>query len=303
MRVAITGAAGLFGHGLTQVFEQSHTTYPLTRADADITRREQLDSLFAKIRPEVVIHPAGIPDLDVCEADPAKAFLVNVHGARHVAEAAWHVGARVALISTDAVFDGHKRTPYTESDQAIPPTVYGRTKLLAERITLSEPRSWVFRVSVLFGPAKTNFVEKGLRKVAAGENYIVAADQLGSATYTLDAAQKIREVIEAARFGLYHLSNTLPCTRFELAQRAAQIAGLDSGKVIGKTSVEMGRRATRLQYAVMEMTGLKREGFALPRPWTEALTEYISSGLSSQVSESMIKEGSKNRGQEAASPV
>jgi dTDP-4-dehydrorhamnose reductase len=281
MRVAITGAAGLFGYGLTQVFEQSHTTYPLTRSDADITLREDVTSLFAKIKPEIVIHPAGIPDLDICEADPAKAYLVNVHGTRNVADAARCLGARVALISTDAVFDGHKRTPYTESDQAIPPTVYGRTKLLAERITLAAPRSWVFRVSVLFGPGKTNFVEKGLGKVAEGEEYVVASDQMGSAIYTLDAAQKICEVVEAARFGLYHLSNSLPCTRFELAQRAAQIAGLNAERVVGKPSAEMGRRAKRLQYAVMEMNALKREGFTLPRPWTEALSEYISSRRSS----------------------
>jgi dTDP-4-dehydrorhamnose reductase len=277
MRIAITGAAGLFGHGLAQVFQTSHNTYPLTRSDANITRREEVESIFAKIRPEVVIHAAGIPDLDVCEADPAKAFLVNVHGTRHVVSASTRVGARVALISTDAVFDGQKRTPYTESDLAVPPTVYGRTKLLAEQITLGAGGSWVFRVSVLFGPGKTNFVEKGLRKIAAGEDYVVAADQLGSATYTLDAGQKIREVIEASRFGLYHLSNTFPCSRFELAQRAAEMAGVNPAKVVGMPSAEMGRRAKRLQYAVMEMTALKREGFTLPRPWTEALREYIAS--------------------------
>jgi dTDP-4-dehydrorhamnose reductase len=277
MKIAITGAAGLFGYGLNQVFQTSHTTYPLTRADADITRREEVQTLFAKIRPEVVIHSAGIPDLDVCEADPAKAFLVNVHGTRHVVEAASRVGARVALISTDAVFDGQKRTPYIESDLAVPPTVYGRTKLLAERITLAVGESWGFRVSVLFGPGKTNFVEKGLRKITAGEDYVVASDQLGSATYTLDAAHKMREVIESARFGLYHLSNALPCSRFELAQCAAKIAGLNPAKVVGIPSAEMGRRAKRLQYAVMEMSALKQQGFTLPRPWTEALREYIGS--------------------------
>jgi dTDP-4-dehydrorhamnose reductase len=247
MRIAITGAAGLFGYGLVQVFQTSHTTYPLTRSDADITRGEHVESIFAKIRPEVVIHAAGIPDLDVCEADPAKAFLVNVHGTRHVVSASIRVGARVVLISTDAVFDGQKRTPYTESDVAVPPTVYGRTKLLAEQITLGAGGSWVFRVSVLFGPGKTNFVEKGLRKITAGEDYVVAADQLGSATYTLDAAQKIREVIEAARFGLYHLNNALPCSRFELAQRAAEIAGVNPAKIVGIPSAEMGRRAKRLE--------------------------------------------------------
>lgn len=276
MRVAITGAAGLFGHGLTQVFQERHTTFPLTRADADITRANEVETVFSRIRPEVVIHPAGIPNIDLCEEDPAQAFLVNVHGARHVAEAARRVNARVVLISTDAVFDGLKQSPYTESDPTRPPTVYGRTKLRAERIVQSAPESWVFRVSVLFGPGKTNFIEKGLRKLAAGETYTVASDQEGSATYTLDAARKICEVIEAKRYGLYHLSNSVPCNRLELAQHAAKMAGLDPAKVIGKPSAEMGRRAMRLKYSVMEMVALKQAGFSLPRPWKEALKEYIA---------------------------
>src|SRR5712692_11449361 len=129
MKVAITGAAGLFGRGLVQVFSGRHEVYPLARADADITVAEQVQAAFKKIRPDVVVHPAAIPDLDVCEAEPAKAFLVNVHGTRHVAEAAREVGAAVAYISTDAVFDGAQSKPYVESDLARPPTVYGRTKL------------------------------------------------------------------------------------------------------------------------------------------------------------------------------
>jgi dTDP-4-dehydrorhamnose reductase len=83
------------------------------------------------------------------------------------------------------------------------------------------------------------------------------------------------EVVEARRPGLYHLSNQGPCTRYELAKRAAEIAGLDTSKVIGKPSGQMGRRAPRLKYAVMEMRALKMAGFDLPRPWPEALTEYI----------------------------
>ena len=275
MKVAITGAAGLFGQGLVQVFGERHRVTALTRAEADITRAEEVRSVLAKLKPDVVVHPAGIPDLDVCEADPARAYLVNVHGARNVAEGAREVGAAVAYISTDAVFDGKKRTPYTESDPAIPPSVYGRTKLRAEQIARGLPRHWIFRVSVLYGPGKTNFIEKGLRKIAAGETYMVAADQLGSATYTLDAAQKIMEVVEAGRYGLYHLSNRGACSRLDLALRAAELAGLDASKVLGKPSAEMGRLAVRLNYAVMDMQALKQAGFAPPRPWQDALAEYI----------------------------
>ena len=277
MKVAITGAAGLFGLGLVQVFSEHHEVVSLTRAHADITHAEEVRSVLAKAAPDVVVHPAGIPDLDICEADPAKGFLVNFHGARHVVEAARAMGAAVAYISTDAVFGGEKRTPYSETDLARPLTVYGRTKLRGEEVTRALPAHFIFRVSVLFGPGKTNFIEKGLRKIAAGENYEVAADQVGSATYTVDAARKIMEVVEARRYGLYHLSNQGACSRYDLARRAAELAGLDPARVIGKASAEMGRRAPRLKYAVMEMEALVDAGFALPRPWEEALADYVAS--------------------------
>jgi dTDP-4-dehydrorhamnose reductase len=275
MRVAITGAAGLFGHALVAAFSSRHAVFPLTRADADITFAESVRAALEHIRPEVVVHPAGIPDLDIADADPARAYLVNVLGTRHVVESAHAVGAEVVYISTDAVFDGRKTTPYVESDLPSPITVYGRTKLGGETIVQTQPKYWIFRVSVLFGPGKTNFVEKGLRKILAGEQYVVASDQEGCATYTLDAGYKIMEVVEARRYGLYHLANQGACTRYELARRAVELAGLNPGMVVGVPADQMGRRAPRLKYAVMEMAALEAAGFSLPRPWQDALADYV----------------------------
>jgi dTDP-4-dehydrorhamnose reductase len=277
MRVAITGAAGLFGHGLVRVFSGRHEVFPLTRSAADITDPEAVRAALRKIAPEIIVHPAGIPDLDICEADPARGFLVNYHGTRNIVEAARELHAAVAYISTDAVFDGRKHAPYTESDPTIPPTVYGRTKLRGEQVVKALPAHWIFRVSVLFGPGKGNFVEKGLRKIAAGGSYAVAVDQVGSATYTLDAAAKIMEVVETRRYGLYHLSNQGACSRYELALKAAQLAGLDPSRITGKPDAEMGRRAPRLKCAVMAMKALEQAGFSPPRPWQEALAEYVRS--------------------------
>jgi dTDP-4-dehydrorhamnose reductase len=280
MRVAITGAAGLFGSGLVRAFSRKHEVTPLTHADLDITKRDDVRTVFHAIAPQLVVHPAGTPDIDLCEADPAKGFLLNFHGTRNVMDASHEAGAAVAFISTDAVFDGKKTAPYTEADATNPPTVYGRTKLRAEQLVLSSPNNFAFRVSALFGPGKTNFVQKVLEKIRAGDEVVVASDQLGSATYTHDAAQIMMEVVEANRTGLYHLSNQGACTRLELAQRAAELAGLDTRRVIGKPSDEMGRRAQRLKYSVMDMKGLTKGGFDLPRKWQDALAEYIR-GLSS----------------------
>jgi len=275
MRIAITGAAGLFGHGLVAAFSTRHEVFPLTRAEADITDADAIRALLERVRPDLVVHPAGIPDLDRCEADPANAFLVNYQGTRNVADASRHVGAGLVHISTDAVFDGRNSTPYVETDPTAPITVYGRTKLQAEQAVKALERFWIFRVPVLFGPGKINFLERGLRKVAAGEEYKVASDQLGSAIHTVDAGLKIMEVAESGRYGLYHLANQGACTRFELAHTAVELAGLDPGKVIGVPDALMQRRAPRLKYSVMAMEALQRGGFALPRPWQEAVADYV----------------------------
>lgn len=279
MKIAITGSAGLFGQGLVQVISTRHTVFSVGRAEADITKFDEVRTAFKKLHPEVVIHAAAIPSPDVCEADPAQAYLVNVHGTRHVVEAANEIGAAVAYISSDAVFDGEKQTPYAETDPTIPPTVYGRTKLRGECLVAALPRYWVFRVSVLFGPGKVNFIEKGLRTMAAGKSYVVASDQTGSALYTLDGAEKIIEVVDSGRCGLFHLSNHGTCTRYELANYAAVKAGLDLSKLVGVPSDQMGRRAKRLKYAVMEMAALKESGFSLPRPWQAALDDYLQTLL------------------------
>jgi dTDP-4-dehydrorhamnose reductase len=275
MKVLITGAAGLFGHGLTQVFVTKHIVFPITHAMADTTNAAAVRELFLKLEPEIVIHAAAIPDPDICEADPALAFSVNVEGTRNVVEAAHEIRAAVAFVSSDAVFDGKKTTPYIETDATNPPTVYGRTKVQGEEIVGTLPAHWIIRVPVLFGPGKAKFVEKGLVKLKNGERYIVASDQVASAAYTLDAAHTMMELIEARRYGIFHIANAGQCSRYDLERRAAQFAELDPALVIGTALSEMGHRAKRLKYSVMEMRALKQNGFAVSRPWEEALKEYI----------------------------
>jgi len=278
MRIAITGAAGLFGHGLVEAFSTRHEVFPLTRAEADITDAEAIRAALKQIQPQLIVHPAGIPDIDLCESDPEKAFQVNVQGTRHVAAAAGELGAGLAHISTDAVYDGKKTTPYVETDPTTPITVYGRTKLAAEQAVKAAKglkRWWIFRVPVLFGPGKVNFIAKGLRRIAAGEEYKVASDQLGCALHTVDAGMKIMEVAESGPGGVYHLANQGTCTRYELACAAAETAGLDTAKVVGLPDSLMQRRAPRLKYAVMDMSALRQARFSPPRPWRDALAEYV----------------------------
>lgn len=274
MRVAITGAGGLFGKGLTQVFGKRHDVIALMRQNGDITNEGQMRELLDEIRPDVVVHAAAMPDIDECERNPEAAFRVNAEATKTLLAIAGQLGARFIFISSDAVFDGKKKYPYVETDPVNPPSVYGRTKAAAEEGVRKYDRHCIFRVSVLFGPGKGNFVNKALCKAWGNEPYVVASDQLGSATYTIDAAQTMLQVMEAGANGTFHLCNQGRCTRYELAKRAVEIAGLDTSIVVGKTIAEMKRPGPRLTYGVMEMKALSEAGLEWPRTWEAALEAY-----------------------------
>lgn len=275
MKIAVTGAAGLFGRGLVHVFSERNEVVPLTRADADITDAKRMRDLLASVKPDIVVHPAGIPNVDYCELHPDEAFRTNAEATRDLVAIAREIGAAFAFISTDAVFDGKSDRPYVESDPVHPPSVYGRTKVAAEEHVRKYERHWIFRVSVLFGPGKANFIVKGLNNLLAREPYPVASDQLGSALYTVDGARTMLDVFKSGKFGTFHLCNQGACTREELARKSAELAGMDSSLVVGKPMSEMKRPGPRLRYAVMEMRALREDEIQLPRTWEEALADYV----------------------------
>ncbi len=282
MKIAITGASGRFGRGLQLALETKHTIYTLRHADVDITKRDDVQRVLIAIRPEVVIHAAALPDIDYCETHAEETQQVNVEGTRNVMRGSEQIGAGLVHISTDAVFDGTKGAPYIETDATNPISVYGRSKLAAEQVVNEYEKHWIFRVSVLFGPGKENFVSKTIEQVRAGVVHKVASDQLGSATYTLDAGAKILEAVEAEAYGLYHLCNSGACTRMDLAKQAVADAGLDPELVQGIPSSSMSRPGPRVKYAVMEMAALRNRGFAAPRRWQEALREYVKTYIQSE---------------------
>jgi dTDP-4-dehydrorhamnose reductase len=275
MRIAITGTTGLFGRSLLDVARSQHSVLPLPHAELNLTDRAAVFAKLSQEKFDLLIHPAGIPDIDLCQLEPKKCWDANVEATRNLCDAAAQMDFSLAFISTDAVFDGKKTTPYLESDPVDPPTVYGQSKVAAEKLVADVSKHWIFRVSVLFGPGKTNFVERGLRSLQKGEKYEVASDQVGSATYTLDAASTILQVCQQGPIGLYHLSNAGACSRYELAVEAAKLAGLDSSLVVGVPLEQMKRPAPRLKYSVMEMAALRSANIAVPRPWQTALREYI----------------------------
>ncbi len=194
--------------------------------------------------PDLVLHAAAWTDVDGAEADPQEAAAVNVGGAAHASE----LGAPLVYFSTDYVFDGRKRRPYVESDPPNPLSAYGRSKLHGE--AAAGERAWIVRSSWLFGETGQNFVRTMLQLGAERDEVAVVDDQRGCPTYVSHLAAAVRELVEGAGYGVWHLAGDGECTWAELAEAVFEEAGLDC-EVRRITTAELGRPAPRPAYSVL----------------------------------------------------
>lgn len=286
MKVLVIGAGGQLGSEVVRVLQSEHEVISATRNEADITNLPQLLLLVERISPQVIVNAAAYTDVDGCEGNREKAFLVNALGARNVAVAAREVGAKLVHISTDYVFDGCKGTPYLEYDPPNPLNVYGLSKLLGEQMVREQnPRSFILRVAWLYGSRGKNFVKTILRLAQEREEIRVVNDQRGTPTFVGDVAHEIKVLIETDCYGLYHCTSQGSCTRYEFAREILRLAGIPA-RVVPVTSAEFPTSARRPADSTLENFLLKVQGLDVMPHWEESLASQIGK----------IKEAVENEG-------
>jgi dTDP-4-dehydrorhamnose reductase len=283
-RLLVIGAKGMLGRDLVEVLRFSFRTdqgWEVLGWDIDEIDIQEENSTVTKIegiQPGIVINVAAYTDVDGCEPNEEKAFLVNAEGMRHVALGASKCGAKVVYLSTDYVFDGEKKEPYLEDDPPHPLNVYGRSKLKGEQYVqeLVED-SLIVRSQWLYGRHGKNFVNTILREAKERRVLSIVDDQIGSPTYTVDLATAVSALIQRRARGIFHVVNSDSCTWFAFGQAILKLSGMIEVKVIPISSKELGRPAARPLYSVLSTQKLKSEISMTLRPWSQALREYIKS--------------------------
>ncbi len=269
-KILIIGADGMLGNDVSKEFPDAELS---TIGDLDITKRSEVFERIRKLDPDVVINCAAYTAVDAAEDNEALCMDVNAEAAGYIAEACEMQDAVMVQISTDYAFDGNKGSPYLESDETNPLSVYGKSKALGEElVTRNCKKHYVIRTAWLFGRYGKNFVETMLRLSSEKDELTVVDDQSGSPTYTKDLAKKIREIVETGpAFGTYHVTNSGEATWFDFAREIVRLAGKEkSVKVTAIKTVDLKQKAQRPEYSVM----LNTKTSAL-RHWKDALKDYM----------------------------
>ena len=279
MRVVIIGASGQLGSELVKTLSDWDLKL-LTHADLDICDFVYTRKVLAEAKPDIVINTAAFHRVDDCEEQPEKAFWVNAYAVRKLAQFCAELDCCLVHMSTDYVFGGEKRTPYSEDDAPNPLNVYGVSKLAGEYFVRNLcPKHFVIRTSGLYGVAGSsgkggNFVETMIRLAKEGKPIRVVTDQVLTPTYTKDLAQKIKELLQTEAYGLYHITNKGQCSWYEFAQKIFELLNLkpDFGPT---TTAAYGAKARRPAYSVLAHEKLRQLGMDNLRPWPEALAAYL----------------------------
>lgn len=275
-RMLITGGAGLLGREIQDAFRGDYDVKSVDIRECDVTSPMECRRTVGGVRPEVVVHCAAYTAVDKAESDEASAFAVNVEGTRNVARECRANGVLLVTYGTDYVFDGTSARPYVEEDAANPRSAYGRTKWAAEEALRAEtPDHILIRTQWLFGPHGRNFVFAILDRARRGEPLRVVSDQRGSPTYAPDLAEATRRLIDAGARGTFNFSNAGETTWYEYAAFVLGRACPEDVALSAARTAELGYPAPRPAYSVLSKEKYRRVTGAAPRPWREAVLDFL----------------------------
>ena len=303
-KILIIGAKGMLGQELVKTFKKDsgYKVIGWNREDIDIAREKEVSKKISIIKPAIIINAAAYNSVDKCEEKKEYEIAKKVNGLApgYLAKAAKKNKAILVHYSSDYVFDGQPEIDepsgcthscatcglhegfvpqigFCEDDKPKPINKYGKTKLLGEEEVKKNMKnyylirtSWLFGKPALSEGAKRSFFDVMMELGRKNKEIKVVDEETGCFTYAPDLAQKTKEIIDSKKsFGIFHVTNSGPCTWYEAAVELYHQASIKT-KVVPIESSAFLRPAKRPFYSVLLNTKLNPM-----RDWKEALKEYL----------------------------
>ena len=279
-RLLVTGANGQIGREIVPLLRALGDVVATDRDELDITDDAAVAAVMRDQRPSIIVNAAAYTAVDLAEKERDAAYAINADGAAVLAENARRANALLVHYSTDYVFDGSAREPYTEESPPAPLSVYGASKLEGERrIAASGATALVFRTSWVYGLHGRNFLLTIRRLASERESLSIVDDQVGVPNWSRELARATVRVLALgratldARAGLYHLSSSGSTTWFGFARAFLG----DSARLVPIPTSAFPTPARRPAYGVLDTARFRHAfGFALP-DWRASLAECLRS--------------------------
>lgn len=261
---------------MTTLLAREHEVTAWTRAEMDLTRHREVRDAIGALAPQAIVNCASYNQVDQAEDDQVTALDSNAMVVGTLAKAAAAANAIFMHYSTDFVFAGTSRTPYTETEQPEPRSVYAQSKLIGEWLAADAPQHYVLRVESLFGgPHRRSSIDRIVDNVRAGTPSPVFTDRLVSPSFVPDVAAASAFLLRArSPFGLYHCVNSGHAAWLEVGQEIVRHLGAPETLLNPVSVNDVTLRAARPQFAALSNAKLATVGYQMPT-WQNAIGRYL----------------------------
>jgi dTDP-4-dehydrorhamnose reductase len=293
MTILVTGSNGLLGQKLTQRLQadpdvqliataRKPSVVPIDQSEfflLDISRKEEVDTLFAKVHPDVVINTAAMTNVDQCHQDREGCWKVNVDAVKNLVTACEQNKIHFIHLSTDFVFDG-SHGPLDENEKTGPVNFYGESKVAAEEIVQRCQTEWsIIRTVLVYGithdMSRSNIVLWVKNSLEQGKSINVVNDQWRTPTLAEDLATGCYLVAKKKATGIFHISGKDFYSPYEIALKAAEFFHLDSGLIKPIDSTSLNQEARRPARTGFIIEKARRELGYEPRSFVEGIEVLV----------------------------
>jgi dTDP-4-dehydrorhamnose reductase len=204
----------------------------------DITNFELVNDFLNKEKPDLVINCAANTDIDYLEKNEKFANLVNGIGVENIAKTCKQISSKLIHISTDSVFDGTQGL-YKEEEEVNPINVYGKSKLLGEKLLQENLDNFIIIRTNLFGYHNQgkflfNWILKNLKEQKEFTGFEDVIFNPLERSLLSDLILKLGNIEYS---GIIHLGSDENITKYDFGCEVADILGFDK-RLIKKGSIE-----------------------------------------------------------------
>lgn len=266
MKILITGSNGFLGYRLQKYLDETYEVYAMSHQNMDITKLDEIYSVFQRVNPDIVIHCAAIADTKLCETQHEFAYGVNVTGTINVSKACNVFQAKLIFCSSDQVY--HNTTElggHSETENLEPTKMYARYKYEAEQVALSIHQNTVcLRLTAMYDfrydikREHNNLLSYVLRDIEARNYMRYAKNEYRGFTYVGDVIQNIPKVFTIPS-GVYNFGSENTYSTYQLMRCLMETINYDCSFIQAKEQEFMN--------LCMENKKIKNYGITFPETY------------------------------------
>jgi len=280
-KILITGSNGLLGQKIVLALSKRNDVNVIATSlganrmkmqdgyvyeSLDITNKSEVDAIFIKYNPNVIINTAAMTNVDACETKKEECWSLNVTAVQHFVDVITSAKSDCQFIhlSTDFIFDGEKGNEYVETDVPNPLSYYAKSKFESEKIVQNSSINWaIARTIIVYGivdqMSRTNLVLWAKDALTKGQKINVVDDQFRSPTLAEDLADGCILIADKNAKGVYHLSGPKTLSILELVYAVADFWKLDKSLITPSKSDTLNQAAKRPPRTGFDISKARKE--------------------------------------------